>query len=190
MALTRHRIALNCQAFTIAVVSVGALFTGGCDECDRYGQTRCEGNLIQECIDDGDAFVHFYWTARTACPVACHAVQGKAKCVDSSEPAPECASAHNSEMCLEGVPSHCWDGYLAQGEACDPTTRCVVSAACGATCAMEENPDPRCPPADPATGSKTYFCDDSDTLVACSCGYAAERVACRCGELGGETRCR
>jgi hypothetical protein len=191
MARSRRRVAFNCQVFAIAVVGLGGLFAVGCDECDGYGQTRCQGNLVQECIDDGDAFVHFYWTDRTSCPVACHAAGGRAHCVDSGEPASECAGVPNGEMCLDNIPSHCWDGYLSHGPACGQQTHCVVSAACGATCAMEDNPEPRCLPAQAATGPTTYFCDGSETLVSCACGYAADRVACSgsCRELGGESRC-
>ena len=186
-------IARDCQVFVTLFAGLAALFTVGCDECDRYGQTRCDGNQVQECIDDGDAFVHFYWTNRDSCAVACHESGGSAQCVDSQRPVPECAAEPNGAMCLNGVPSLCWDGYLSQGKACDAPTHCVVSDACGAICAVEDIPEPRCPLADPAFGPITYFCDGSETLVSCTCKLVVNRISCApggsCQEATSGARC-
>src|SRR5262245_46257555 len=126
-----------------AVVYLGALVAAGCDECDYYGQTRCHGNMVQECIDDGDGFVHFYWTDRIPCSVMCHEATGSARCVKSTEPVAECANM-SGQFCLDGAPADCWDGYLFRGSPCASGSVCVAPPGCDAMCAPSDAPEPRC----------------------------------------------
>jgi len=88
-----------------AVVPLAA----GCDQCEHYGQLRCQGDMLQECIDDGDGpFANFRWVPR-GCAVTCRQSGGSAACVDSREPVPECAGDPEGGICFEGTPSGCWD---------------------------------------------------------------------------------
>jgi hypothetical protein len=178
------RTAHGYQVLTIAVCGLVVLSTG-CDECDQYGQTRCEGDVLQECIDDGDGpFANFRWQVR-GCAVTCHAAAGRAACVDSRQPVPECADDPNGEICFEGAPSGCWDGYPQKGPACGSTTHCVMSAACGPVCVTGDAPDPRC--------AQDFFCESGDAVTSCICGHVAYRFPCSaglsCQEMRGEAHC-
>jgi hypothetical protein len=163
-----------------AVVPLAA----GCDQCEHYGQLRCQGDMLQECIDDGDGpFANFRWVPR-GCAVTCRQSGGSAACVDSREPVPECAGDPEGGICFEGAPSGCWDGYLRKGQPCGSNTHCVASAACGPICVAGDAPEPRC--------TQEFFCD-GDAVASCECGYLKYRFSCTvglsCQEMRGEPHC-
>ena len=169
-----------------AVCLLGALVTAGCDECGSYGQLRCRGDVLEECIDDGDGpFANFRWVVR-GCEVTCHATEGKAGCVDSRQPIQQCEGATADKgVCFEGRPSGCWDGYLIKGQACGSTTHCVESAECGPICVAGSAPEPRC--------AQERFCDGGDAIALCKCGYVQYRFSCStglsCQDMRGQPVC-
>jgi hypothetical protein len=171
MARIGWRISRACQVLTIAMGGLAAL-AAGCDECTP-GATRCHGDVFGWCTDDGDGpFNAAHWN-EGSCPVACHAAGGFAACVDSRQPVPECAGDPDGGICFENAPSGCWDGYLTRGQSCGSTTHCVISSACGAICVGGDAPEPRC--------AQDFFCDGSDAVVSCLCGYVLYRFPCSSG---------
>lgn len=154
----------------------------GCDECSP-GQTRCDGDVYGWCNDDGDGpFATARWV-EAKCPVACRVIGKTATCVSAAEPVTECAGA-TRVVCFEGVPTQCWGGYPVKQSPCGAPTHCAISPSCGAVCALDDTPEPRCSP--------IPFCDGG-SVAHCSCDLVDRRVDCGaadlCREMGGQTVC-
>ncbi len=159
----------------VAVMLGSAAVTTGCDEC-TLGATECDGDSQRRCVDDGDGpFNGPHWDGGK-CSVACRQLGGSADCVDSRDPVPECAG-DAPYVCWNGVPTSCFGGYPIKRTACTGDTHCVMSPACGPTCALEDQPDPRC-------DAGQTFCDGA-LRTTCTCGLVSARDDC-----GGQDLCR
>ena len=164
MAQSGRRIARSCQILTTFVCGFGALLAG-CDECPG-GASRCVGDTYGACYVADDAIARWH---DTACPVACHVANGKAACVSSRTPVPECGG-RSDPLCVDGVPTRCHDGYPITLPACDFRTHCVVSTECAdALCAIDDKV--------PANCSFEPSCDGS-LLTTCQCGFVVARDDC------------
>lgn len=173
----------SCQILAAFVWGLLVLLTG-CDECSS-GATRCRGDVYGWCShDDGEGPLSTAGWHETKCAVACRELDGGAFCVSSPDPIPECASASHA-VCFAGKPATCLAGYPVEASACVAGTHCVVSAACGAICALEDNPDPAC-------GARP-FCDDAGNLTTCACGVVENRIDCGgadlCHQINDESYC-
>ena len=183
MATSPSRIARTCQFFATAVLCLSAVFTTGCQECEG-GQSECAGDVARHCTsEDGNPIVRRHWWVEKRCAVKCHASVLGATCVDSLQPVPECAGA--SRTCFEGAPASCTGGYPVKEEPCKGEAQCVLSSTCGPICAAEPPSEPRC--------AQDSFCDGTDTLVTCKCGFVESRLTCSastvCQDVRGEARC-
>jgi len=179
VAQTGRRIARSCQILTTLVCGFGALLAG-CDECPG-GASRCVGDTYGACYVADDAIARWH---DTACPVACHVANGKAACVSSRTPVPECGG-RSDPLCVDGVPTRCHDGYPITLPACDFRTHCVVSTECAdALCAIDDKV--------PANCSFEPSCDGS-LLTTCQCGFVVARDDCGaadlCRKVGSRSRC-
>jgi len=124
------------------------------------------GDTYGACYVADDAIARWH---DTACPVACHVANGKAACVSSRTPVPECGG-RSDPLCVDGVPTRCHDGYPITLPACDFRTHCVVSTECAdALCAIDDKV--------PANCSFEPSCDGS-LLTTCQCGFVVARDDC------------
>lgn len=182
MSRAIRKIANRCQILA-AVMFVSAPLAAGCSEC-APGATRCQGDdVLSTCTADSDAmFATAHWDD-TKCTVACREVGGDAQCVSAPDPVPECQSGE--ETCYLNTPTSCRNGYPIRHTPCSGNSRCVISASCGAMCAIDDSPDPRC--------AASPFCDGEGNLSSCSCDFVVARASCGsadlCKTLGGDSRC-
>lgn len=174
-------MARNCQIFAVAVVCLGGMLNTGCDEC-ASGETRCEGDAVFTCNSDEEGlFGKNRWQAEQQCAVACRYLGGGARCVTSTQPAAECTGV-SGDLCLDGVPSTCLDGYLFQRTQCGSRV-CVAPHGCDAMCAASATPEPRC--------AARSFCD-GNRVATCKCGFVTGEQDCGtqvCHEAAGEAAC-
>src|SRR3982750_494302 len=79
-----RNIASRCQVLVTAVACVVVLFTAGCGDGCRSGQTRCEGTVYQVCDDEGDVpFAGGGWVDAQQCSGTCRVDNGQAHCVEA-----------------------------------------------------------------------------------------------------------
>ncbi len=174
-------VARSCQILATLVWGL-LVFSAGCNECSP-GEIRCKGDVYGACTADGDGpFATSRWVEAT-CPVACRVIAGLPTCVGATEPVAACVGATH-QICFDGVPSLCMGGYPIHRTPCGAPTHCAVSPTCGAICAVDDAPDPRC--------SARPFCDGG-RLNTCSCDLVVSRVDCgaadQCREMNGESVC-
>lgn len=167
----------------VALVWGFAAVTTGCDEC-TVDAMECDGDVQRRCADEGEGLFHAPSWVDRRCPVACRESFGYAQCVDSRDPVPECAGVATS-VCWNGGPASCFGPYPIKLSGCGGETHCVMSPSCGPTCALEDQPDPRC-------GSGQRFCDGG-LLNTCTCDLVSARWDCGgadlCLEMNGESMC-
>ena len=49
-----RKIASRCQVLVTGLACVVVLFTAGCGDDCKAGDTRCNGDALQICVDEGD----------------------------------------------------------------------------------------------------------------------------------------
>jgi hypothetical protein len=177
-----NQIERRCQVLAIAVLGFSPL-AAGCNPCTQ-GETRCLGDgVLSTCVADSDRdFATTRWE-ETTCTVACREVDGEASCVSAPDPVPGCEDGE--EICYQNTPSTCRGGYPVRHTPCSGNSRCVISAACGAMCAIDDTPDARC--------AQGPFCDGDGNINSCVCDFVVARASCggadRCQTLGDISRC-
>ena len=182
MPPTISRSARRCQLLAIAVVGFSPL-AAGCNPC-APGETRCQGDrVLATCGTDGDRdFAAARWE-ETTCTVACRETGGEASCVSAPDPLPECEDGE--EICYQNTPSTCRGGYPVRHTPCSGNSRCVISATCGAICALDDSPDPRC--------AASPFCEADGSWASCVCDFVVARGGCEgtevCRTMDGISRC-
>ncbi len=179
-----NRIARSCQVLA-ALACAGAALAAGCGgaDCTPY-TTRCQGDDgIQVCDPGGESNLATPHWRQDRCPVACRVVDGEAFCAGSAEPVAVCEGAAH-EICFAGQPAQCRGGYPVPHVCPTSGTHCVMSPSCGAVCAVDDVPDPRC--------TSATFCDGGDQ-VTCNCGLIVFRYSCGgpdlCHQMGSESYC-
>ena len=139
------------------------------------------------------------WNGAATCGSgSCVEVAGQAFCADSSQPIAECSDPSRDQhtTCVGNSTTYCEKGYPTGTSSCG-ARQCLMSS-CGAVCAADQTPEPRCPvpsscydgDPDPRCQSPS-FCDGDDA-VHCSCDYVHDRTACGaglCHDLGGHAVC-
>ena len=183
MANIGGRIVRKCQILTALVCGSAALVAAGCDDCSPP-ESECDGDTLRVCTrPDGDGpFITAEWS-ETKCAVACRALGGETRCVNTAEPVTTCGRAANA--CIDGVLTECWYGYTFPQPACATGTICVATPTCGAMCLADDVPEPRC------TATTSSICD-GNSVATCTCGFVTARRDCGagfCQETGGGTRC-
>ena len=175
-------ITRGCQILITAMCGFAPLFAG-CDEC-TLGQTHCEGDARLDCYPPEDGVLANNTLHRVTCSVTCHEADGKANCVDTRAPIPECAGG-NDDICLDGVPTSCVGGYPSRHSQCEGPTHCMLSATCFvAICAIDDKVSPNCS-FDPSC--------DGGVLTTCQCDLVVARQDCGaadlCRKVGSYSRC-
>jgi hypothetical protein len=176
--MSRFACLLALAAFGVALGAACA--PGTCGEAESH---CVDAHAMETCSGSVDAVAQSRHSTMTACPAStpfCVDTSSNgertAACATSATKAPECIAAPNANLCLDGRPSRCENGYLFTRTPCATGEACVVGPASGyALCALGSSPDPSC-----AETSAQYHCE-GDTSVQCYDGYLLARSACADG---------
>jgi len=175
------RRALNmCAVLTVVASTVACGPT-----CDP-GKSVCNGSVLESCPYGSDN-----GPMQEYC-LACKDLSNGATCVDSTSPVSECASvANGTEVCWNGSPTTCQDGYptpYTTTGACASGTVCVAAGG-SVFCALSADPDPACA----GTSAPAVAVCSGQDQVECEQGYALSRTACAsgttCASVGGAPMC-